>query len=108
MGAKRITLSLELTPKQIENIVNSYIERYKKKPNLEVIVSAYREVMCLKTNLNKLYKNDILYLVDRFNNKYRIRDREGLSYIYDYHKYIDNYNYYNLGVNILREDKIIE
>ena len=108
LGAKRITLSLELTPKQIENIVNSYIERYKKKPNLEVIVSAYREVMCLKTNLNKLYKNDILYLVDRFNNKYRIRDREGLSYIYDYHKYIDNYNYYNLGVNILREDKIIE
>ncbi len=108
LGAKRITLSLELTPKQIENIINNYIDRYKKKPNLEIIVSGYREVMCLKTNLNKLYNNEDIYLVDRFNNKYRIREREGITYIYEHKKFIDNYNYYKLGINVLRDEKIIE
>jgi len=108
LGAKRITLSLELTHKQIENIINSYKEKYNSNPNLEVIVSGYREVMTLKTNLNKIYHNDILYLLDRFNNKYRIRDREGLSYIYEYKKYLDKYDYYELGVNILRDEIVIE
>ena len=108
LGAKRITLSLELTPKQIENIINGYFDRYKKKPNLEIIVSGYREVMCLKTNLNKLYNNENLYLVDRFNNRYRIREREGITYIYEHKKFNDNYNYYQLGVNVLRDEKVIE
>ena len=108
LGANRITLSLELTPKQIENIVNSYSKRYNKNPNLEVIVSGYREVMTLKTNLNKLYKDENLYLVDRFNNRYRIRERDNITYIYEHKKFIDKYNYYKLGINVLRDEKIIE
>lgn len=108
LGANRITLSLELTPKQIENVVNSYVERYNKYPNLEVIVSGYREVMTLKTNLNKLYNNENLYLVDRFNNKYRIRERDNITYIYEHKKFIDKYNYYKLGINVLRDEKVIE
>ena len=108
LGAKRITLSLELTPKQIENLMEAYQDRYKKKPNLEIIVSGYREVMTLKTNLCKLYNNDNLYLVDRFNNKYRIRNRENITYIYEHKKFIDNYNYYKLGINVLRDEKVIE
>ena len=108
LGAKRITLSLELTPKQIESIYNNYVDRYKKKPNLEVIVSGYREVMTLKTNLNKIYNNEKLYLVDRFNNKYRIRERDNITYIYEHKKFDDKYNYYKLGINVLRDEKIIE
>ena len=108
LGAKRITLSLELTPKQIEKLMEAYQDRYKKKPNLEIIVSGYREVMTLKTNLCKLYNNDNLYLVDRFNNKYRIRNRENITYIYEHKKFIDNYNYYKLGINVLRDEKVIE
>ena len=108
LGAKRVTLSLELTPKQIENLMEAYQDRYKKKPNLEIIVSGYREVMTLKTNLCKLYNNDNLYLVDRFNNKYRIRNRENITYIYEHKKFIDNYNYYKLGINVLRDEKVIE
>ena len=107
LGANRITLSLELTPKQIENIVNSYSKRYNKNPNLEVIVSGYREVMTLKTNLNKLYKDENLYLVDRFNNRYRIRERDNITYIYEHKKFIDKYNYYKLGINVLRDEKVI-
>ena len=107
LGANRITLSLELTPKQIENIVNSYSKRYNKNPNLEVIVSGYREVMTLKTNLNKIYKDENLYLVDRFNNRYRIRERDNITYIYEHKKFIDKYNYYKLGINVLRDEKVI-
>lgn len=107
LGAKRITLSLELTKKQIENLVNAYENRYQKHPNLEMIVSGKREVMVLKTNLNSLYKSNNLYLMDRFNNKYKIRNYNGLSYIYEHAIFKDNNNYYDIGINVLRENKEI-
>ena len=94
LGAKRITLSYELSPKQINNIVDNYILRYQKHPNLEMVIYGNREVMCLKTNLNKIYDNDNLYLVDRFNNKYKLRDINGISYIYDYKLLNDKNDYY--------------
>ena len=107
LGAKRITLSLELTKKQIDNLVNGYINRYHKKPNLEVIVSGYREVMTLKTNLNKIYKNDHIYLVDRFNNKYKIREVGILSYIYEPKIFTDTNDYSDILVNVLRDNREI-
>ena len=105
LGAKRVTLSFELTLKQIDNLVKGYANRYHKLPNLEVIVSGYREVMTLKTNLNKIYNRDDLYLVDRFNNKYRIREVNNLSYIYEPKRFIDNNDYYKLGINVIRDNK---
>ena len=107
LGAKRITLSLELTKKQVENLVNGYIKRYNKKPNLEIIISGNREVMTLKTNLNKIYNKDKLYLEDKYKNKYRIREIDNLCYIYEPKKFVDNYNYYELGINVLRDNKEI-
>lgn len=104
MGAKSITLSYELTPKQIENIIKAYHERYDMHPNLEVVIYGMREVMTLKTNLNKIY-GDKINLVDRFNNHYVIKDKNNLSIIYDYKLLNDKFNYYNIGVNILRENK---
>lgn len=107
LGAKRITLSLELNYKQIENIVNNYKLRYHKNPNLEVIRYGYREVMTLKTNLNDIYGNNI-YLKDRFNNKYKIRKYNNLSYIYDYKLLDDDFNYFNIGINVIRDNKEID
>lgn len=107
LGAKRITLSYELTGKQIKNIIESYKNRYQKNPNLEVVIYGNREVMALKTNLNKIYNNDNLYLIDRFNNKYKVRDINNISYIYDYKLLNDKENYYNLGVNVIRENRKI-
>ena len=107
LGAKRITLSLELTKKQIDNMIKAYINRYHKRPNLEVIVSGFREVMTLKTNLVKKYHNNNIYLQDRFNNKYLIRELNNLVYIYEPNKFIDNYDYFELGVNVLRDNKEI-
>lgn len=107
LGAKRITLSLELNPKKIENIVIEYQKRYQSNPNLEVIVSGYREVMTLKTNLNDVYEKEKLYLIDRFNNKYLIRKKDNLSYIYEPKKFNDNFNYFDIGVNVIRDNKEI-
>jgi len=105
LGAKRITLSYELTYKQIQKVISSYIKRYNKFPNLEVVTYGNREVMCLKTNLNKIYNNDNIYLIDRFNNKYKIREINNISYIYDYKIHNDEENYFDLGINVIRENR---
>ena len=105
LGVKRITLSLELSDKEIENLINNYHVRYKKHPNLELIKRTTKEVMVLKLNLNKY--GESYYLQDRFKNKYRIIKRDKYFYIYDYKETLrdksDNY-YFNLGINCLREE----
>lgn len=108
LGVKRITLSLELTPKQIENIICAYFERYNKHPNLEVIILGKREVMTLKTNLNKIYQRKKLYLEDRFKNHYLIRDMGNLSYIYEPNVFNSLFDYYHIGINVLRENLELE
>ncbi len=107
LGAKRICLSLELIHGLIKNLIDSYHNRYHMHPNLEVIRSGYREVMTLKTNLNKVYNHDKLYLLDRFKNKYLIRNKDYISIIYDYHYYEDYFNYYDIGVNTIRDNQEI-
>ena len=103
LGAKRVTLSYELSDKQIENLINAYIKRYNKYPNLELVVYGHLEVMILKTNLNKIYNKKILYLKDRYNNLYKVIDKNGLSCMFDYKiRNIDNIKYYEMGINCLR------
>ena len=103
MGASCVTLSYEMTDTDIENLVNSYINRYNKRPNLELIVYGYPVIMCSKYSLNKEYNKNILYLKDRFNNKFRVITKNNIMYIYFYNK-IDKYDkkYYEMGINRLR------
>ena len=106
LGVKRVTLSLELSLKEIENLIKSYKDRYHKYPNLELITKTRKELMVLKLNLFKYGKS--CYLKDRFNNKYLIRKKGDYFYIYDYkitkREKSDNY-YFNLGINYLREEE---
>lgn len=107
LGASRVVLSYELTDKQIENIINAYKDRYKVNPNLEIVVSGNLEVMVLKTNLNKIYKHNPLYLEDRFKNLYLVKEKNNLSYIYDYKKrMIYDHKYYKMGINCLRFNEL--
>ena len=103
MGSSCVTLSYEMTDTDIENLVNSYINRYNKRPNLELIVYGYPVIMCSKYSLNKEYNRNILYLKDRFNNKFRVITKNNIMYIYFYNK-IDKYDkkYYEMGINRLR------
>lgn len=106
LGAKRVTLSYELTKKQIEILINAYEERYKAHPNLELVVEGYEEVMISKFSLNKYFNNDKLYLKDRFNNLYKIKEKDNLMIIYNYKKRKDfNLSYYDIGINSLRINK---
>lgn len=105
-GVKRVTLSLELNDKDMEDLVNSYLNRYHKRPNLELIIKARWELMVTKFNFNNYY-NNIEYLIDRFHNKYLIKVKNNLTYIYDYKvTSLDNpRKYFKLGINCLREEE---
>ena len=103
LGVKRITLSYELTDNQIKELISNYYNRYGKHPSLELIVSGYEEVMISKFSLNKYYQKDGIYLRDMYGNKFKVKDKNGYMYIYNYKKR-NNYNekYYEIGVNSLR------
>ncbi len=90
MGSKCVTLSYELTVKQIENIVSAYEKRYKKLPNLEVIIDSFPEAMVSKFDLNKRYNIKIGYLKDEFNNEYKIVSNKDFMTIYNFEKIIIN------------------
>ncbi len=101
-GVNKITLSLELTYKQIKKLIDEYEARYSKHPNLEVIVSGYEEAMVCKYNMLKKFKVNSGYLIDRFNNKYKLIVRNNLMYIYNYKIRNDKENYYDIGINYIR------
>ena len=102
LGVNKITLSLELTYKQIKYLIDCYEERYKAHPNLEVIVSGYEEAMICKYNLLKDYNVNKGYLIDRFNNKYKLINKDNLMYIYNYKKRALKENYFEIGINNIR------
>ena len=62
--------------------------------------------MVTKFNFNNYY-NNIEYLIDRFHNKYLIKVKNNLTYIYDYKiTSLDNPDkYFKLGINCLREEE---
>ena len=104
LGVNKVCLSYELNENQIKNIINNYHKRYNKHPNTEVIVKGYQEAMVSKFSLNKLYNKDILYLEDRFKNKYKVISKDNLMYIYHYKKLNNNTNYHIFGVNYIKKE----
>ena len=100
LGVDKVTLSYELDDKHIKKLIDCYHDRYHKHPNLELIIKGYEEVMISKYKLH-----DNSYLVDRFNNKYRIIIKNNLMHIYNYKQRNMTGNYYNMGVNWLRINK---
>ncbi len=102
IGVHKITLSYELNYKQIKTLVENYVNRYKKNPNLEVIVNSYEEAMICKYNILKKYNKNEGYLIDRFNNKYKIIIKNNFMHIYNYKKRNLKDNYYNIGINYIR------
>lgn len=105
IGVDKITLSVELNYKQIKNIVEAYKERYKSNPNLEVVTEFYPEVMVTKYNMLNRYNIDTGYLIDRLNNKYKIKIKDNLMYIYNYKKVKLEDDYFKIGINNIRINK---
>ncbi|MBQ8472100.1 MAG: U32 family peptidase [Bacilli bacterium] len=105
LGARRVTLSVELLDNQIKDLIDAYKDRYNKLPNLELIIKTNIELMVLKYKFSSNYK-EVKYLVDRFKNKYKIIEKNDLTYIYDYKvtKKEDYEKYFSMGINYLREE----
>ena len=89
-------------------LVDNYINRYNKKPNLEVIISSVPEAMISKFNLVKYFNvpNNDNYLIDKFKNKFKVEIKNNLMYIYHYKKIeLDNSkDLFNIGINTLRTE----
>lgn len=80
---KKITLSYELDIDRIKQLYNNYKIRYKKTPNLEVVIYGKPEIMISRYCLLNTYfnsgrecnicKKSSYYLTDNKGNKYPIR-----------------------------------
>ena len=107
LGVKKVTLSYELNDYQINKIVESYKDRYHKNPCLEVIVSGKIESMVTKYKLLQKYKitNGENYLLDKYNNRFLVEEKDNCTYIYHYlPKKVDNKTkYFSLGVSSIRD-----
>lgn len=104
IGVKLITLSYELNDFQIEKLIEKYKERYNKKPNLELIISSYPEVMISKFNLLNQFNIENGYIQNEKKDKFYIENNNEYMTIYYSSKIIkNNYNfYYNIGIDSLR------
>ena len=102
LGVNKITLSHELNYKQIKYLVDSYEKRYNKHPNLEVITDSFIEAMICKYNILKKYGKEEGYLIDRFNNKYKLKVKNNFMYIYNFKRTKKEENYFDIGINNIR------
>ncbi len=106
LNVKKVCLSYELNDNQIKELIDNYHKRYKKHPNLEIIVKSTPEVMISKFNLEKFLniENKNNYLVDKFNNKFKFKVKDNIMTIYFYKEITRNNidNYYKIGINNLR------
>ena len=103
-GIKRVTLSYELTDRQMEKLISEYRNRYHKNPNLEIIISSYPEVMISKYKMLSHYKIKDGYLVDQFRNKFHLKENNDFMTIYHYRKkeLQDSQKYFDMGITKLR------
>lgn len=103
-GIKRITLSYELTDRQIEKMICNYRIRYHKVPNLEKIISSKPEVMISKYHMLSNYSINDGYLVDKFQNKFHLKEQDNIMKIYHYKtiKDEDVDKYFAMGITRLR------
>ena len=89
-------------------MVETYKSRYKKHPNLSLIINSYPESMISKFNLNKKYKVKSSYLEDQFGNKFLVRTENNNMIIYHYDKVntYDKNKLYDLGINLVRKNDL--
>ncbi len=72
-GLKEVTLSVELTEEEIEEIINNYYKKFHSYPEVEIIGYGRIENMIIKGNILNLKANDTNYkLKDQKNRKFPV------------------------------------
>jgi len=79
-GAKRVTLSLELSKERIKSFINNYQEIFGVKPNVEVVIYGRTELMLSKyCPIAKTYKTQQNCLLCE-KNQYALKDQTGKTF----------------------------
>lgn len=111
IGVNRVTLSHELSDTEIKDIIDAYVKRYQKKPNLELIIYGREEMMISKYNILKnLDRCKNYYLVDKYQNKMPILVNDDIMTIFNYkiRNKEDKEKYFKMGINYVRYEFLDE
>lgn len=111
IGVSRVTLSHELSDTEIKDIIDAYVKRYQKKPNLELIIYGREEMMISKYNILKnLDRCKNYYLVDKYKNKLPILVNDDIMTIFNYkiRNKEDKEKYFKMGINYVRYEFLDE
>ena len=85
IGVNRVTLSQELNDEEIKELIDAYIKRYQKNPNLELIVYGREEMMISKYNILKnLNNHNNYFLMDKYKNRMPILINNDIMTIFNY------------------------
>jgi len=78
LGFKRVTLSLEMSKKRIQNLIKNYREYFKQEPNVELIVYSKTDLLVSKyCVINKCLNKKDLACGECIKNSYYLEDRKG-------------------------------
>lgn len=111
IGVNRVTLSQELNDEEIKELIDAYIKRYQKNPNLELIVYGREEMMISKYNILKnLDNHNNYFLMDKYKNRMLILVNNDIMTIFNYNirDKKDKFKYFNMGVNYVRYEYLDE
>ena len=111
IGVKRVTLSQELNDEEIKELIDAYIKRYKKNPNLELIVYGREEMMISKYNILKnLDNHNNYFLMDKYKNRMPILINNDIMTVFNYNirDKKDKFKYFDMGINYVRYEYLDE
>ena len=111
IGVNRVTLSQELNDEEIKELIDAYIKRYQKNPNLELIVYGREEMMISKYNILKnLDNHNHYFLMDKYKNRMPILVNNDIMTIFNYNirDKKDKFKYFNMGINYVRYEYLDE
>lgn len=111
IGVNRVTLSQELNDEEIKELIDAYIKRYQKNPNLELIVYGREEMMISKYNILKnLDNHNNYFLMDKYKNRMPILVNNDIMTIFNYNirDKKDKFKYFNMGINYVRYEYLDE
>ena len=111
IGVNRVTLSQELNDEEIKELIDAYIKRYQKNPNLELIVYGREEMMISKYNILKnLNNHNNYFLIDKYKNRMPILINNDIMTIFNYNirDKKDKFKYFDMGINYVRYEYLDE
>ena len=111
IGVNRVTLSQELNDEEIKELIDAYIKRYQKNPNLELIVYGREEMMISKYNILKnLNNHNNYFLMDKYKNRMPILINNDIMTIFNYNTRDrkDKFKYFDMGINYVRYEYLDE